>query len=185
MNDILRNGFRSSGSESESGSTSNKSRSIAANAIPTAIPTPIQSIAGFTLLEVLVALSVLAIGAAMTLSAISGALGNIRKVQLRTRTIQHAESVMELSLLDDAIRQPTAKRGDFEDGTRWSLEVSAVDTPMPASLPQGMQFPQKMLFYTVDVYAPDSQVPDLRLQTLKVVSTAEPLGLTRPGAQAR
>ncbi len=138
---------------------------------------------GFTLLEVLVALSVLAIGAAMTLSAISGALGNIRKVQLRTRTIQHAETVMELSLLDDAIRQPTAKRGDFEDGTRWTLEVTAVDTPRPPSLPQGMELPQKMLFYTVEVFAPDSQAPDLRLQTLKVVSTAQSLGLTSPMAR--
>ncbi len=136
--------------------------------------------AGFTLLEVLVALSILAIGAALTLSAISGALGNIRRVQLRTRTIQHAETVMELSLLDDAIRQPTVKRGDFEDGTRWSLEVSAVDTPRPPSLPQGMELPQKLLFYTVEVFAPESQTPDLRLQTLKVISTAEPLGLTRP-----
>ncbi len=138
--------------------------------------------AGFTLLEVLVALSVLAIGAAMTLSVITGALGNIRKVQLRTRTIQHAETVMELSLLDDAIRQPTTKNGDFEDGTRWTLAVDAVDTPRPASLPQGMQLPQKLLFYTVDVYAPESPAPDLRLQTLKVVSTAEPLG---PGRIAR
>lgn len=135
--------------------------------------------AGFTLLEVLVALSVLAIGAAMTLSVITGALGNIRKVQLRTRTIQHAETVMELSLLDDAIRQPTTKNGDFEDGTRWTLAVDAVDTPRPASLPQGMQLPQKLLFYTVDVYAPESPAPDLRLQTLKVVGTAEPLGPAR------
>jgi prepilin-type N-terminal cleavage/methylation domain-containing protein len=136
--------------------------------------------AGFTLLEVLVALSVLAIGAAMTLSAISGALGNIRKVQLRTRTIQHAETVMELSLLDDAIRQPTTKSGDFEDGTRWTLAVNAVDTPRPANFPQGMELPQKLLFYAVEVYAPDSQAPDLRLQTLKVISTAEPQGTRRP-----
>ena len=144
------------------------------------IPAKRQSSAGFTLLEVLVALSVLAIGAAMTLSAITGALANIRKVQLRTRTIQHAETVMELSLLDDAIRQPTTKRGDFEDGTRWSLVVDAVDTPRPPSLPQGAELPQKMLFYTVEVFAPDSQAPDLRLQTLKVVSTQESLGLMRP-----
>ncbi len=136
--------------------------------------------AGFTLLEVLVALSVLAIGAAMTLSAISGALGNIRRVQLRTRTIQHAETVMELSLLDDAIREPTTKRGDFEDGTRWDLVVDAVVTPRPANMPQGMELPQKMLFYTVDVYAPGSQTPDLKLQSLKVVSSAQPLGMTRP-----
>jgi hypothetical protein len=86
---------------------------------------------------------------------------------------------MELSLLDDAIRQPTTKAGDFEDGTRWTLVVDAVDTPRPANLPQGMELPQKLLFYTVEVYAPDSRAPDLQLHTLKVVSTLEPQGPMR------
>jgi prepilin-type N-terminal cleavage/methylation domain-containing protein len=130
---------------------------------------------GFTLLEVLVALSILAIGASMALSLISGALGNIRKVQLRTRTIQHAETVMELSLLDDGIRQPTVLRGDFEDGTRWSLLVEDVVMPRPQALPQGIEMQQKILSYTVEVFAPDSQAPDLRLQTVKVLSTQQDL----------
>jgi prepilin-type N-terminal cleavage/methylation domain-containing protein len=138
--------------------------------------------AGFTLLEVLVALSVLAIGAALALSLISGALGNIRKVQLRTRTIQHAETVMELSLLDDSIRQPTVLRGDFEDGTRWSLIVEDIIMPRPASLPQGVDLQQKLLSYSVEVFAPDSQAPDLHLQTVKVLSTKD---LKTPGAPLR
>jgi prepilin-type N-terminal cleavage/methylation domain-containing protein len=128
---------------------------------------------GFTLLEVLVALSILAIGAAIALSLISGALGNIRKVQMRTRTIQHAETVMELSLLDEGIRQPTVLRGDFEDGTRWSLVVDAVVMPRPQALPQGIDLQQKILSYTVEVFAPDSQAADLRLQTVKVISTQD------------
>ena len=128
---------------------------------------------GFTLLEVLVALSILSIGAAIALSIISGALGNIRKVQLRTRTIQHAETVMELSLLDDGIQQPTILRGDFEDGTRWSVVVEAVVMPRPQALPQGIELQQKILSYTVEVFAPDSQAPDLRLQTVKVMNTQQ------------
>ena len=75
-----------------------------------------QRAQGFTLLEVLVSLAVLSVGVALTLSLISGSLGNIRKVQLRTRTIEHAEAVMELALLDDSVRQPTVFSGDFEDG---------------------------------------------------------------------
>jgi prepilin-type N-terminal cleavage/methylation domain-containing protein len=138
--------------------------------------------AGFTLLEVLVALSVLAIGAAIALSLISGSLGNIRKVQLRTRTIQHAETVMELSLLDDNIRQPTILRGDFEDGTRWSLVVDAVVMPRPTALPQAGEPQQKILAYTVEVFAPESQAPDLRLQTVKVMSVHDPKA---PPAQLR
>ena len=66
---------------------------------------------GFTLLEVLVALTVLAIGSALTLSLISGSLGNIRKVQLRTRSIEHAREVMETALLDRSIQQPTSLHG--------------------------------------------------------------------------
>ena len=48
----------------------------------------------FTLLEVLVTLVVLAVGASITLSVITGSLGNIRKVQLRTRGVEYAQSAM-------------------------------------------------------------------------------------------
>jgi prepilin-type N-terminal cleavage/methylation domain-containing protein len=127
--------------------------------------------AGFALLEVLVALTVLAVGAALTLSLISGSLGNIRKVQLRTRTIEHAQSVMELALLDDSIQQPTAFTGDFEDGTRWSVRVE--DYILPDTEPMQGQtlrnMPLKLLHYTVEMIGPDSMAPDYRLQTLKLV----------------
>jgi prepilin-type N-terminal cleavage/methylation domain-containing protein len=128
--------------------------------------------AGFTLLEVLVSLTVLAIGAALALSLISSSLGNIRKVQQRTRTVEHAEAVMELALLDDSIRQPVSFTGDFEDGTRWAVRVENYELPrdpglQPRSLPQNM--PVKLLCYTVEMFSPDARVSDYRLQTLKLV----------------
>ncbi len=135
--------------------------------------------AGFTLLEVLVALAVLAVGAALTLSLISGTLGNIRKVQLRTRAVQHAETVMELSLLDDSIRRPTTLTGNFEDGTRWSVVIDEVPEPdeqkpeMQLPNAQRPELPVKLFSYTVEVTAPDSRAPDFRLQTLKVVNIQE------------
>jgi prepilin-type N-terminal cleavage/methylation domain-containing protein len=133
---------------------------------------------GFTLLEVLVGLAVLAVGAALTMSLISGSLGNIRKVQLRTRTIEHAEAVMELALLDDSIERPTTFRGDFEDGTRWSVRVEEYVPPDAQTQPSTVQ-PQRLavqLFsYTVEVISPDSRAPDYRLQTLKLVKTPSEL----------
>jgi len=131
--------------------------------------------AGFTLLEVLVTLAVLAVGIALTLSLISGSLANIRRVQLRTRTIQHAETVMELSLLDESIKQPTTLKGDFEDGTRWMLVVSEVDMPVPQqpTIPQRPEWPIKLFTYSVEVYGPDSPTPDLGLRTLKVINTSD------------
>jgi len=129
---------------------------------------------GFTLLEVMVCLTVLAIGAALTLSLISGSLANIRKVQLRTRTVEHAEAVMELALLDDSIDRPTAFTGDFEDGTRWSVRVENYTLPAPAglqprALPQNM--PVKLLCYTVEMFSADARGSDYQLHTLKVVKT--------------
>jgi prepilin-type N-terminal cleavage/methylation domain-containing protein len=129
---------------------------------------------GFTLLEVLVSLTVLAIGASLALSLISGSLGNIRKVQQKTRTVEHAEAVMELALLDDSNNGPRSFSGDFEDGTRWMVRIENYEMPtpegqQPRSSPQNM--PVKLLSYTVEMFSPDSRVSDYRLQTLKLART--------------
>jgi len=137
---------------------------------------------GFTLLEVLVALTVLALGATLVLSLISGSLGNIRKVQLKSRTIEHAQTVMETVLLDESIEEATTLTGDFEDGTRWSARIEEYEFPesdglqlQPYDLPQNM--PARLLSYTVEAFSPGSGAPDYRLQTLKLVRT----NLLRPG----
>lgn len=139
--------------------------------------------AGFTLLEVLVTLTVLGVGVALTLALISGSLRNIRKVQISTRSIQHAETVLEMALLDDSIRRPTSLRGDFEDGTRWTVRIdeyrvseSAADAPRLSDSIAGGQataLPVRLFSYTVEVTEPESQAPDFSLQTLKLVNISE------------
>lgn len=135
---------------------------------------------GFTLLETLITLVILGVGVSLTLSLISGALTNIRKVQIRARTIQHAESVMELALLDDSVTTPTSLQGDFADGTRWTIRISEYEMPKP---PQPLQvqpqvvMPVKLFAYALEIMAPGSSTPDLRLQTLKLVNVE-----TSPGA---
>lgn len=140
---------------------------------------------GFTLLEVLVSLAVLSVGAALTLSLISGSLGNIRKVQLRTRTIEHAEAVMELALLDQSIQQPTTFNGDFEDGTRWAVYVQDYvppDSELDLSSPRQSRLRVKLLSYTVEMFSPGCSEPDYRLSTLKLVDNSLQ---TQPGALLR
>jgi prepilin-type N-terminal cleavage/methylation domain-containing protein len=137
---------------------------------------------GFTLLEVLVALTVLAIGVALVLSLISGSLGNIRKVQLRTRSVEHAQEVMETALLDKSIQQATEFSGGFEDGSRWTVHVEEYEMPVPPEsqprdLPQNM--PVKLLSYAVEMFGPDSRAPDFRLHTLKLVNKAAQDSLMR------
>jgi len=132
----------------------------------------IRTASGFTLLEVLVALTVFAVGAAVMLSLVSGSLGNIRKVQLRTRTIEHAEAVMELALLDESIQGPTTFAGDFEDGTRWSVLIEEYIPPdVPNMLADGRQvtMPVGLLSYTIEMFSPNSAAMEYSLQTLKLV----------------
>jgi prepilin-type N-terminal cleavage/methylation domain-containing protein len=144
--------------------------------------------AGFTLLEVLVALAVLGIGVTLTLSLISGSLRNIRKVQVSTRSIQHAETVLEMALLDDSIQKPTSLRGDFEDGTRWTVRIDEYVPPDSSSTAQqlsdqlrgGQQqaaLAVRLFSYTVDVMEPESQAPDFTLQTLKLINVTAPASL--------
>lgn len=127
---------------------------------------------GFSLLEVLVTLTVLAVGTALVFSLISASLGSIRKVQLRTRTVEHAQSVMELALLDATIQAPLTRTGDFEDGTRFTIHVEeyeAPEIPGRADLPQNR--PLKLLSYRVQMFTPDSAASDYELRTLKLVRT--------------
>jgi prepilin-type N-terminal cleavage/methylation domain-containing protein len=153
---------------------------------------PVGSQAGFTLLEVLVALAVLGIGVALTLSLISGSLRNIRKVQSSTRFIQHAETVLEMALLDDTIQAPTSLRGDFEDGTRWTVRIdeyvpsdSSSTAPRLSDQKSGGQqqtaLAVRLFSYTVDVMEPESPAPDFSLQTLKLVNVK---ALTSPAGNA-
>lgn len=131
---------------------------------------------GFTLLEVLIALAILAVGVTLTLSLISGALANIRKVQVRARTIQHAETVMELTLLDESISRPTTLNGDFTDGTRWIVRVSEYELPKIQQMLQPQQqvaMPVRLFAYSLEIMSPGASGPDLRLETLKLVETQQ------------
>lgn len=136
---------------------------------------------GFTLLEVLVALAILGIGVALTLSLITGSLRNIRKVQQRTRNMHYAQTVMELTLLDQSIRKPAALKGDFPDGTLWSAEVADYQLPTAQPLnPRQVESPVKLLLYSVEIRSPDSPTADFRLETLKLVSVQDRRALGVP-----
>ena len=124
--------------------------------------------AGFTLLEVLVAITILAIGIALTVSTISKSLVNIRIIDARMRIVDQAASVMELTLLDPEIREPGAFDGDFENGTRWTMQIEEY-IPEETALAESVEMPVKMLAYTVEMFQPHSNAVEYRLRTLKLV----------------
>ena len=123
---------------------------------------------GFTLLEVVAAMTILAVGIALGISLISRSLGNIGKVDDQARIVDHANSVMELTLLDPKIIEPGAFQGDFEDGTRWTMRIEEY-VPDEEELSEYVNMPVKLLAYTVEMFKPHSSVADYRLRTLKLV----------------
>jgi prepilin-type N-terminal cleavage/methylation domain-containing protein len=141
-----------------------------------------QSSQGFTLLEVLVALVVLTVGAALTMSLVSGSLAKIKKVQAREHVIEQAEEVMETALLDNDIQQPTTLSGNFDDGASWTVNVedyqpsdAQIDTSRSLELSRRL----KMLSYTVDVFGPNSRASKCTLQTIKTIYVTQANQLTR------
>lgn len=124
---------------------------------------------GFTLLEVLVAITILAIGIALTVSLISKSLINIRIIDARTRIVDHANSVMELTLLDPEIREPGAFEGDFEDGTRWTMQIEEYNPDEQALSEQVVEMPVRLLEYKLEMFQPHSNAAEYRLMTLKLV----------------
>jgi len=130
---------------------------------------------GFTLLEVLVALVILAVGAVVTMSALSGSLGNIRKVQLRTRVMGYAQNIMESALYREDFREPTTYTENIEDGFSYILHVEEYDPEIDSASLTGanVELPVKLLSYTVEMIGPDSPGPVYQLQTLKIVNSSQ------------
>jgi len=122
---------------------------------------------GFTLLEVLVAITILAIGIALTVSTISKSLVNIRIIDARMRIVDQANSVMELTLLDPEIKEPRTFNGDFEDGVRWTMRIEEY-IPEDTSFSDPVEMPVRLLAYTVEMFQPHSSAVEYRLRTLKL-----------------
>jgi len=141
----------------------------------------VRAASGFTLLEVLVALTVLAVGAAVAMSLISGSGSSIRKVQMRTKIMEHAQEIMETQLLDDTILSPTSLSDTLDDGTSWTLSVDQYTPELSeqlqasASQVQNLTLQYQLLQYTLEVVSSDPSVGKYTLQTLKLtkVSTSK------------
>jgi prepilin-type N-terminal cleavage/methylation domain-containing protein len=125
---------------------------------------------GFTLLEVLISLTIMAVGVAFALSLITGSLGKVRKVSANAHLIENAQSVMETTLLDSNITGATTRSDSFEDGARWDLTVTEVEMPPPPSaVPTAIAaLAPKVLSYEVVVTGVDSS--KYQLKTLKLIN---------------
>ncbi len=84
---------------------------------------------GFTLLEVIVALSLLAIGIGVVLQIFSGGLKNIHRIDLAHRAMSHGENVMSRLLSDGEIRQPQVLTDDLDADFDYIAEIQEWQRP--------------------------------------------------------
>ena len=78
---------------------------------------------GYTLIEVIVAFALLALGMTLLLGTLSGAARQVRWSADAGRATLHAQSLLDQIGVGEAL-QPGRREGEFEDGRyRWSLEI--------------------------------------------------------------
>jgi prepilin-type N-terminal cleavage/methylation domain-containing protein len=83
-----------------------------------------MKIRGFSLLEVLVAVTIIGIGFSIVFAGMSGSVRGLERVQNNERRVELARyKLAEVDLLKK-IRPNDSVSGVFEDGTRWTLQTS-------------------------------------------------------------
>jgi len=83
-----------------------------------------KSESGFTLMEVIVSVAVLAISFVMIMQLFSGGLRASRTSCDYSRAIVHAKDKMEEMAIS-----PESTSGEFEDGFRWETEIEPIIEP--------------------------------------------------------
>jgi len=101
---------------------------------------------GFTLVETLVAISILAISLVVLMQLFSGGLKSSRLSDDYTRGIFHAREKMDEILLAQDLT-PGAIGGEFDDGFRWKAQAVQLDIAEARDI----QLPFRTFTITVDV----------------------------------
>ena len=85
---------------------------------------------GYTLIEVIVAFAILALGLTLLLGTLSGAARQVRWADDAGRASLHAQSLLDTLGVGEAL-QPGHRDGRFEDGRyRWSLDIAPYRDPL-------------------------------------------------------
>ena len=90
---------------------------------------------GFTLLEVLVAFTLLAITFGTIMKIITGSAKNTQKASRNTQIALLAQSKMDELGLFEKIEEGTSD-GDFDDYNHWQLDIGAYDVPYEGDVSQ-------------------------------------------------
>ena len=119
---------------------------------------------GFTLIEVLVAISVLAICLVVILQLFSGGLNSGRLSDEYTRGVFHAREKMEEILLSDTMEEGITE-GEFEDGFKWNADI----VRMEQREEEVSRLPFDAFTIAVEIsWGPEGREKHLTIDTMKV-----------------
>ncbi|HET6604076.1 MAG TPA: type II secretion system protein [Xanthomonadaceae bacterium] len=78
---------------------------------------------GFTLIEVVAAFSILALGLGLAMRIATGAMAQASRGAAYTQAALNAKSVLDIAGVGERLEEGTVS-GEFEDGSRWELDIS-------------------------------------------------------------
>lgn len=114
---------------------------------------------GFTLLEVLIAFTILAVALTALLQTFSSGLHGLGSAEMSTAAVMHARAKMEevgpLIAIEEGEQQ-----GEFKDGSRWRVVMRAQEQADTDSLP--------LIPYEVEVTVFGDPGPEVTLRSLRL-----------------
>lgn len=122
---------------------------------------------GFTLLEVLVAMSILAVSLVVVLQLFAGGLTSARLSDEYTRGVFYAREKMDEILLAPVMTEGVID-GAFEDGYQWRAQAAFLDLPET----EGLRLPFRAFEIKVDVrWQAGEKTRRVTLSTIKLTDT--------------
>ncbi|MGY0560250.1 type II secretion system protein XpsI [Luteimonas sp. A277] len=125
---------------------------------------------GYTLIEVLVAFSVLALALTLLLGTLSGATRQVRWSADAGRAALHAQSLIAQAGVGEVL-QPGRREGELDAGRyRWTLEVAPwVDPAQPPQLLEDVAGPQLMALRLRLEWGDGGPAQSLQVDSLRLV----------------
>jgi general secretion pathway protein I len=121
---------------------------------------------GFTLLEVLAAIALLAIAFAIGLSTLGTATGNAARSAALATATERAQSLLDGRGLDAPLRAGRI-RGQFGDGRHWTIDITRLAALAPAGRGATLAQPAAVDLYRLDLALQYGDGRTLRLSTLR------------------
>ena len=96
------------------------------------LPLLLRAQSGFTLVELVAAFAIFAIGVSIALSIGANALGMAKRSSEYTRAALHAQSILDVVGVGEPLSEGS-DAGEFDDGYRWELAVTQQEPPAAAT----------------------------------------------------